>query len=186
MATEDELEIWRKLEGKTGNLEPGSVLQLLLLSREELEVLMRHPKISKNQRKKVARRMKWLDETQKRKEKRNEKKKAGKMRSSRIRKEKIASTQDFEQNYHVAIDFGTGAEMRDSEKMDLAKQSKWCYQKYRRSGEIIQFYFFDVMNEQNDGLRQFFGMHSQGWEGWDMHRIATLEKYKDKGIMRKW
>ena len=59
-STETEVTEWKKIEEKTGVIEPHNVLELLLLTVEECEVLLKHPKLSKNQSKKVYRRIKWI------------------------------------------------------------------------------------------------------------------------------
>ena len=89
MSVESEQATWKKIEEKTGEIAPGNILQLLLCTKEELEVLLKHPKVSKNQNKKIVKRMRWLDEAEKRRAKRKEKRQAGKLKSSKVRKGKI-------------------------------------------------------------------------------------------------
>ena len=71
--------------------------------------------------------------------------------------------------------------MRNSERMDLAKQSRWCYQKYRRSENEVQLHFLGLHDQENEVMRKFFDLHSQGWEGWDLHRDKHVTDYLNKG-----
>ena len=176
-----ETDAWKKIEAKTGEIAPNNILELLLLSKEELDVLILHPKLSKNQKKKVMRRNKWLEAAPERIEKRKEKKRQGKLKHKRPKQRKITTTENFESKFHIGIDFATGAEMVDKEKMDLAKQARWCYQKYRRSENEVQLHFLGFDDEQNEGMKKLFDMHSGGWEGWDVHRDKLVTDYKTKG-----
>ena len=48
------------IAAKTGPLEPGTILELNLLTIDELTHLKVHPSLSVNQRKKCDKRIKWL------------------------------------------------------------------------------------------------------------------------------
>ena len=102
-----------------------------------------------NQKKKVAKRINWVDETPQRREKRRAKKKSGAGRASRLRtNEKIKANDRFDQRYHLAIDFGHGQSMSQSELKDMAKQARRCYQHYRRSETEFQLHFLDFEGDK--------------------------------------
>ena len=123
-----------EIEKKTGPLVPGTILELNLLTAEELAGLKNHPNLSVNQRKKCEKRIKWLEAAPQRREKRRLKRSEGKGRPSRLRtKEAIKSDENFEENFHFGIDFGHGAKCTLPELKDMAKQARRCYQNYRRS-----------------------------------------------------
>ena len=85
MSVDLEQSSWKTIEEKTGEIAPGNILQLLLLTKDELQILLKHPKVSKNQNKKIVKRIKWLDEAENRRAKRKEKRQAGRLKSSKIR-----------------------------------------------------------------------------------------------------
>jgi len=177
----EELAALSVIEAKTGEIEPGNIIEILLLSREELDILMKHPKLSKNQKKKVVRRQKWLDQAPARREKRMEKKQQGKLKRIYNYKANITTTEDFDKKFHIGIDFATGAEMRDVEKLDLVKQARWCYQKYRRTENEVQLHLLGLHDEKIKNMGAFFDRHSVGWQGWDLHQDKTVTDYVNNG-----
>jgi len=60
MTTEKEIEFVKLIEEKTGEIVPGNALNLLTVTLEDLEKLLKVEKLSKNQKKKVLRRQKWV------------------------------------------------------------------------------------------------------------------------------
>ncbi len=60
MTTEEEIEFVKLIEEKTGEIVPGNALNLLTVTLEDLEKLLTVEKLSKNQKKKVLRRQKWV------------------------------------------------------------------------------------------------------------------------------
>ena len=60
MTTEKEIEFVKLIEEKTGEIVPGNALNLLTVTLEDLEKLLTVEKLSKNQKKKVLRRQKWV------------------------------------------------------------------------------------------------------------------------------
>ena len=57
---EDEIEFVKKIEEKTGEITPGKALNLLTLSKQEIDRLLTVEKLSKNQRKKILKRQIWV------------------------------------------------------------------------------------------------------------------------------
>ena len=57
---EDEIEFVKKIEEKTGEITPGNALNLLTLSKQEIDRLLTVEKLSKNQRKKILKRQIWV------------------------------------------------------------------------------------------------------------------------------
>jgi len=163
--------------------ESGDILELEFLSISELVALSNTSSLSKNQRKKVEKRIKWIEETPVRREKRREKKKTGKCRASKLRsKEKITSDNDFDNRFHVALDFGHGQQMTQSELKDLSKQSRRCYQHYRRSQQEVQLYFLDFKSSSE--FIQTMERHADGYKSWDLHVSKSINDYSDQdGIL---
>jgi ABC-type transport system involved in cytochrome c biogenesis ATPase subunit len=60
MSTEEEIEFVKLIEEKTGEIVPGNALNLLTVTLDDLEKLLTIEKLSKNQKKKVLRRQKWV------------------------------------------------------------------------------------------------------------------------------
>lgn len=60
MTTEEEIEFVKLIEERTGEIVPGNALNLLTVTLEDLEKLLTVEKLSKNQKKKVLRRQKWV------------------------------------------------------------------------------------------------------------------------------
>ena len=94
----------------------------------------------------------------------------------------------FSENYHIGVDYATGAEMRDSEMLDLVRQAKWCYQKYRRVEDqnTVQYHMLGVSDENKDKkVRKFLNQFTPGWELWDAHKDKRVEDFKEKGIFAR-
>jgi len=193
MTTEKEIEFVKLIEEKTGEIVPGNALNLLTVTLEDLEKLLTVEKLSKNQKKKVLRRQKWLVEQPERAKARKEKRKRGQIKSSKIRGPKITCLENHDENFHIGIDFATGVEMTDHELLDLAKQTRFCYQKYRRSEKQVQFHMlgFDQAVESTSGkIAKLLDAHSggengsNGWKNWDVHKDPTkkVEDYSNKCI----
>lgn len=60
MSAEEEIEFVKLIEEKTGEIVPGNALNLLTVTLDDLEKLLTIKKLSKNQKKKVLRRKKWV------------------------------------------------------------------------------------------------------------------------------
>jgi len=60
MSAEEEIEFVKLIEEKTGEIVPGNALNLLTVPLDDLEKLLTIEKLSKNQKKKVLRRQKWV------------------------------------------------------------------------------------------------------------------------------
>ena len=60
MTAEDEIEFVKLIEEKTGEIVPGNALNLLTVTLDDLEKLLKIGKLSKNQKKKVLKRKKWV------------------------------------------------------------------------------------------------------------------------------
>jgi ABC-type transport system involved in cytochrome c biogenesis ATPase subunit len=60
MSAEEEIEFVKLIEEKTGEIVPGNALNLLTVTLDDLEKLLTIEKLSKNQKKKVLRRQKWV------------------------------------------------------------------------------------------------------------------------------
>jgi ABC-type transport system involved in cytochrome c biogenesis ATPase subunit len=60
MSAEEEIEFVKLIEEKTGEIVPGNALNLLTVPLDDLEKLLTIEKLSKNQKKKVFRRQKWV------------------------------------------------------------------------------------------------------------------------------
>ena len=60
MAAEEEIEFVKLIEDKTGEIVPGNALNLLTVTLDDLEKLLTIERLSKNQKKKVLRRKKWV------------------------------------------------------------------------------------------------------------------------------
>ena len=162
------------IAAQTGPLEPGTILELNLLTIDELIYLKVHPSLSVNQRKKCEKRIKWLQAAPQRREKRKEKRAQGKGRSSRLRtNEKITSTDNFEENYHFGLDFGHEAECTLAELKDMTKQTRRCYQHYRRSETPFQLHLLGI--DSNPKFIQMMDIHASGWQSWDCHMNEKLE-----------
>jgi hypothetical protein len=100
------------------------------------------------------------------------------------RKLKITTLENFAENFHIGIDYDTGAEMKDLEMKDLAKQSRWCYQKYRRADKKVQCHMLGLGNKENvpqSRLQKLFEAHSIGWKTWDVHNDKSVEDYVKNG-----
>ena len=63
MTAEEEIEFVKMIEEKTGEIVPGNALNLLTLKLEDLAKLLTVEKLSKNQKKKVLKRQKWVRKT---------------------------------------------------------------------------------------------------------------------------
>ena len=60
MSAEEEIEFVKLIEDKTGEIVPGNALNLLTVTLDDLEKLLTIERLSKNQKKKVLRRKKWV------------------------------------------------------------------------------------------------------------------------------
>ena len=60
MSADEEIEFVKLIEEKTGEIVPGNALNLLTVTLDDLEKLLTIEKLSKNQKKKVLRRQKWV------------------------------------------------------------------------------------------------------------------------------
>ena len=169
-----------EIELKTGPLEPGSILELNLLTIDELTILKSNPKLSVNQRKKCEKRIKWLLAAPDRREKRRAKRAEGKGRSSRLRTNETIATKDhFDEFIHLGIDFGHGAPCTLVEWKDMTKQTRRCYQHYRRSERPFQLHLLDM--HHNDNFIKMMNIHAAGWEKWDLHMTQRIEDMKEEG-----
>jgi len=193
ITVEEEIDFVKLIEEKTGEIVPGNALNLLTVTLDDLEKLLKIGKLSKNQKKKVLKRKKWLVEQPERAKARKEKRKRGQIKSSKIRGPKITTTENSKENFHIGIDFATGVEMTDHELLDLAKQTRFCYQKYRRSKKQVQFHMlgFDQATESTSGkIEKLLDAHSggengsNGWKNWDVHKDPTkkVEDYSSNCV----
>jgi hypothetical protein len=158
---------------------PGDILELEFLSINQLVELSSTATISKNQKKKIEKRIKWIEQTPARREKRRERKKSGKCRASKLRtNEKIKTESDFEKRFHIGLDFGHEQQMTQSEMKDLAKQTRRCYQHYRRCHQEVQFYLLDF--DSNPNFIQTMERHADGYKSWDVHLAKTILDFNDR------
>jgi len=171
-----------EIELKTGPLEPGRVLELALLTVDQLNQLKLHPNLSVNQRKKCEKRIKWLLAAPQRREKRRAKRADGKgEKSSRLRTyETIARSDNFDEHIHIALDFGHGAPCNLLEWKDMTKQTRRCYQHYRRSKRAFQLHLLDIRHSEN--FIKMLEIHAVGWEKWDLHMNESIEDIKESAV----
>ncbi|CAG5105327.1 Oidioi.mRNA.OKI2018_I69.chr1.g2030.t2.cds [Oikopleura dioica] len=170
---EDEIEFVKKIEEKTGEITPGNALNLLTLSKQEIDRLLTVEKLSKNQRKKILKRQIWLEKQPERAKARREKRKNGQIKSSKIRGPKITTLENFNENFHLGIDYATEAEMTDHELLDLGDF-------LQQSRRVFATKRFDEAFESTSGkLGKLLDAHaggengSNGWKNWDVHKDPT-------------
>jgi len=68
--------------------------------------------------------------------------------------------------------------MTQSEMKDLAKQTRRCYQNYRRCHQEVQLYLLDF--DSNPNLIQTMEHHADGYKNWDVHSDKTILDFNDK------
>lgn len=170
-----------KIELKTGPIEPGKQLKIMNLSMEEIKVLLDSEKVAKNQKKRLLKRQKWLENEPERKvQKREKRKKARQNRTApyaKVYDHELSTEQNFENFLHIGIDFGLNERMTEDEMKDMAKQSQTCYAYCRRLPTATQLHLL--------GIEPFLDQYKPflpGIMNWKIHKNETIENYLEKAI----
>ncbi|XP_026689830.2 tRNA methyltransferase 10 homolog A-like [Ciona intestinalis] len=174
------------LEEKTKNVEEDDSVLLKHKYQnktlEELRLLLADGTISKNQKKKINKQVKWLESADERKEHRKKRKliykERNKLNGTKKRKlEKITTTENFESHYHVAIDASFNEIMTIRDLGKLGKQIAWSYKENRRSSCPVQYHLCGLQGKLKACL-------DPSHENWDMHFDADiLERFKKEDLV---
>nr|XP_039248390.1 tRNA methyltransferase 10 homolog A-like [Styela clava] len=164
---------------------------------EDLKALMDDSNISKNQKKKINKQIKWLQNVQDRRERRKEKKKEKAFKRKiktddtpdhssdtanhaskfkKARKEKITTNDNFEKHVHVAVDLSFDDYMTNLDLSKLRKQVSWCYKENRRSTHPVQYHICGLTERMKEGM-------DQSYVNWDVHFDDNIYKRFSKADM---
>merc|ERR1719476_129428 len=101
------------------------------LTLDEIKVLLESEKVTKNQKKRLLKRQKWIETEPERKTLKKEKRTKAKQNRTgpyiRVYDHELSTDENFDQFLHVGIDFGLNHKMTENEMKDMAKQSQTCY-----------------------------------------------------------
>lgn len=166
-------------------------------SNEELEDLLKNAKynFSKNFKKKVQKQIKWNNSIEERKLKRkadrktqkekekvkrakyNEKFSSGDKKTllesipfKICKKRKLATTENIEKGFHVAIDLSSDLDQLMTCVMvrNLATQLSWAYKINRKLKNPSQIWFCDMQERLRETMLKQFG----GFENWDLNHFS--------------
>lgn len=144
-------------------------------SMDELNQLLQCNSISKNQKKKIMKQIKWNERIEDRRLHRKQQKKDRKEKARLLNKvgtkqrlNKVTTTENFDKLVHVAIDCKYDHLMSDQDLTKLGKQVAWCYKVNRRCEHPVQYHLC--------GLSQNLRSHLDPTHGnWDVHYHDSLE-----------
>lgn len=149
------------------------------MTLDDLKKLLGSSDISKNQKKKILKQIKWIENVEERRHNRKEKKKAKALKrknefeggetqvqsqalNKKPRKEKISTNSDFEKHVHVAVDLSFSEYMTNLDISKLRKQIAWCYKENRRSTHPVQYHICGLDERTKRGM-------DQSYVNWDVH-----------------
>jgi len=169
------------IERKTGPIEEGRTLKIMNLNLDEIKILLGSEKVTKNQKKRLLKRQKWIETEPDRKiQKREKRKKARQNRTGpyvRVYDHVLSSDENFNQFLHVGIDFGLNHKMTEDEMKDMAKQSQTCYAAYRRLSTATQLHLL--------GIKPFIDLYKPflpGIDNWKIHKEKEIEDFPGKCV----
>jgi len=144
-------------------------------STEELNQLLLCESISKNQKKKIRKQIKWNERTEERRlhrkqQKRDRREKARLLNKSgtKSRLNKTKTTENFDKLVHVAIDCKYDHLMSDQDLTKLGKQVAWCYKVNRRCEHPVQYHLCGMTQNLRNHL-------DPTHPNWDVHYHDSLE-----------
>jgi len=172
------------------------------MSLEELQVLFQDKTVSKNQRKKIKKEIDWIRKKEERKverrkrkiEKKNQKKsvlakqtensEGGDQAENEVavkkpRLNKVKTTENFEENFHLAIDCSFDELMNNKDIRKLAGQIGWSYKINRRCNTPVQYHLFGASSLLTSRFDPTFS-------NWDIHfddKLCELSTEMKKNVV---
>ncbi|XP_076800675.1 tRNA methyltransferase 10 homolog A-like [Clavelina lepadiformis] len=140
------------------------------MNLEDLKKLLESCEISKNQKKKILKQIKWIESADSRRELRKKRKQRYKEMtkqsikdgtySKRQKLEKITTRDNFDELHHIAVDLSFDKLMTNKDLRKLGKQLGWCYKENRRSQHPVQFHICGLQ----DRMRSHLDPSSTNWD----------------------
>nr|CAB3267255.1 tRNA methyltransferase 10 homolog A-like [Phallusia mammillata] len=150
------------------------------MTMTELKDMLGNEKVSKNQKKKINKQIKWLETADARKALRKKRKVKHKEKNiaegrKRPKFETITTVEDFHLLCHIAVDLSFDKLMTNRDIQKLGKQIAWCYKENRRSTHPVQYHICGLEERLGSSL-------DPSYKNWDVHfDKAPLESFpKDK------
>jgi len=160
---------------KIGPIEQGTQLQISKLSLDELNALVACERVTKNQKKRITKRIKWLENEDERQAKRREKRKSARKNRTtpfvKIYEHPVCKTREERDQYVcIGLDFGLNGHMIENEVKDMSKQSQTCYSIQRRFEMPSQLFFLEF----TDQLLQLYQTYLPGIGNWTVNKSDTI------------